>query len=286
MPDPAEARRQLGDLVRRTKGAHPIEVPRGPEFVATAPLKPVPARSRTELVEPEPAPEVRPRSLRIALGAALLLALVAGGLMVWGHSPEQVRSPLVVKPVEPTAEPKIVPAPAPDPRPSPDPPPVNKPTPTAPRVFVRAPQPNPKPVEPPAPAPEPAPVPPEPKAPDLSADREKLDAIDHALTSKGVLRADAPGMWTLRDELAASLNRGEPRTGDLESLADQVQKLTVDRAFINAKIARLGAKVAALPAADQQRLKDESQQALSLSTTGRYAEANRHLNAIASIVEP
>ena len=125
-------------------------------------------------------------------------------------------------------------------------------------------------------------MPPGPKAPDLSADREKLGAIDRALAAKGVLRADAPQIWARREEVAASLGRGEPRTAELEALSEQIGKLPIDRAFVDRKIARLSAKLATLSAADQQRLRTESQQALSLTADRRYDEANRHLNAIAA----
>ena len=289
LPDPAEARRGLGELVRRVRKAPVPSSHEGPVSTAlpAAPERSHAARPRTELVALEPEPGAKPRTVAIALGIGLVAALGIGGALRWGGpSPEPVFAPMLPQKT-PSPTPQVEPAPPePDPRvhaPPADPAPLK---PTALRPLVHAPQPNPKQVEPARPDVAPIPEPAKPAAPDFSADRETLALVDRALSAKGVRRGDAADLWSRRDELAAALARGEPRSADLTNLAEAVEKLAVDRAFINSKIDRLSRKLAQLPAADQQRLKGESQEALSASVAGRYDEANRHLNAIAAIVEP
>ncbi|MGC4121330.1 MAG: hypothetical protein QM765_43490 [Myxococcales bacterium] len=87
-------------------------------------------------------------------------------------------------------------------------------------------------------------------------------------------------------KLGDAVERGEAPMDSLDALAGQVDRFTVDRAFVNAKIERLSRKVAALSADEQARLKAPSQAALAASLAGRFEEANRQLNVVAAALEP
>jgi len=119
------------------------------------------------------------------------------------------------------------------------------------------------------------------------AARAQLARIERLLREKGLLPADAPALFARHRALAADPARAS--RAELERLEAEAGAFVIDRAFVDAKLRRLNARMhaleAELPDALKRRLQQHGQQALSYAVTGRYREANRELNAIARLIE-
>jgi hypothetical protein len=130
-------------------------------------------------------------------------------------------------------------------------------------------------------------APDEPDRAVIEVARARLAEVDRVLAQRGVLAADAPGLHAARRALQGRLARGEVQTPEIDALVAQAQAFAIDRAFITTKLERLNAAMAKrdLPPEVQQRVRRHGQEALSHTLTGRYDQANRELNAIASLLE-
>lgn len=295
LPEIIEAERALGSLAAGS----------APAAVATAaqvarPERRVAARPKTELLEPESVRSsitasqgawlpARARRRRFAIGLLVGLGL-AGIAAGWASRPPpavDAPTPAPTAEIEPAPHvanaPPAPPAAVPARRPAERPPSSTQsatrwPAPSAPRAPASAVA-SPPIAEPTSPRAEPSP------GPDVAGARERLAAIEQAVSAKGLLPEDAPALFEDQHSLAKAIARGEAPLDELDALARQVSRLAIDRGFINAKIERLSQKVARLPLQEQARLKAPSQAALTASLAGRFEQANRHLNVVAGAVE-
>jgi hypothetical protein len=113
-----------------------------------------------------------------------------------------------------------------------------------------------------------------------------LDEVDRVLAEKGVLPDDAPDLRQAQRALAAARARGEEVEEPARLLLERCRRLSVDRAFVEAKLKRIDRRIAAshLEAALAERIRGRTRVALSHAVTGRYTEANRELNAIVGLL--
>ncbi|MBI5549128.1 MAG: protein kinase [Deltaproteobacteria bacterium] len=307
MPDSAAARRQLGELAREPRtSASEVEPGLTSSKPGPAPFaqpRALAATPRTEILLPDlPAPARRMGRSAMMLVAGIAVVAGATGaafFLMRRPTPAALSHAAALGEPEPTlqAEPGPVVAVATSgpggaevsPASLSLPPPVAKPGPTPARptkaLAARS---------VPAPGPQPSKVslvpsfeqpPPSVKPPDVSGARAILGGLQRSLTSKGIRRDDAPALFAAKRALSEAVGRGEAPLEALQSLSSEVDRVVVDKAFVNAKIDRLSRKVAALPSDQQRQLRGASQAALAASLAGRFEEANRHLNAIAASVE-
>jgi hypothetical protein len=110
----------------------------------------------------------------------------------------------------------------------------------------------------------------------------ELDEIDRLLGEKGILPADAPQLLAERQALRRAVAAGRADRTAIASLLRRARSLVVERALLDAKLARITAQLerARLEEPVAAQLKQRAARALSYAVTGRYTEANRELNAI------
>jgi serine/threonine-protein kinase len=318
------ARRQLGALVDRARpragaaaappatspppataaatAAPAPAAPAAPPPAAAGPVAAGPDRPRTEVIDPTErtrgtAPLARWRLVAIT-GGLLILGVALAVYLAPAANPappalaeraERAAPPAASAPTSAPATaaaeataPIIAPVPAPiaavprkTPTPARGPTPLAAPAaaPTGPAAAVPR-------TAAPAAAPGPSPA-------VLAAARARLAEVDRLLAQRGVLAADAPRLHAARRAVQARLTRGEAPTAEIDALLAQAQAFVIDRAFITSKLERLNAAIARrdLTPETQQRVRRLGQEALSHTLTGRYDQANRELNAIASLLE-
>jgi hypothetical protein len=158
------------------------------------------------------------------------------------------------------------------------PPPTSVPAP-APAATPAVPDAGPPPVAAPA-------VDPEPAA-ELVTARQRLGAIEAERKRRGLMIDDLPGYATLADAARAALATGDHATADghLGGMDTAVRGAVIDGAFIDGKVRRLQKVFAAplaSPAAEAER-KQALEAVHAAFRAGRWAEANRLLNAAAAL---
>ena len=116
----------------------------------------------------------------------------------------------------------------------------------------------------------------------------ELAELDRTLQDRGILFEDAPQLWAERSALERAVARGEGDRAVAVRLLERARALPVDRAFVDAKLQRITSRLerARLDPGVGEELKQRTRRALSHAVTGRYAEANRELNAIRRRLEP
>jgi serine/threonine-protein kinase len=230
-----------------------------------------PARRATVVQTPPPATRRR----RAPLVAGVLLAGSAVAVAVWlmwggTGGPSDGRGHLHFDTTgfvtTPASQPAPTPPPAtqPQPRPTPPPPPQQQ--------QQQRPKPSPPPTVPPPPRPPaadagPAEAPPRPVV--------DLAAIDDARKRRGLVPGDAPRC----DEGRARVHKA-PDALAAALVTTCYRDFPVDRAFIDAKLARLARRIAAAGREADPAIQALSKRVLDLSVGGRFDEANRVLNEL------
>ena len=110
----------------------------------------------------------------------------------------------------------------------------------------------------------------------------RIAELDRLLSDKGIVAGDAPELFASRRALT-----DRTALAKIERVLARARAIAIDRTFIHRKLRRLDRKLAQAKLAPSvaRLLQRRSRRALSHAVTGRYADANRELNAIARAVE-
>jgi hypothetical protein len=254
---------------------------------AAAPEEPPPAPSGVRATMVQPGPPPRPVAGRW-VAAALAVALAGAGA-AWigmrrstGPATVPAAAPAIVPATVPAAAPVAVPVPvpvpgsgsgslpatAPGPAPALVPVPVRLPVPGSAPAPRRAPRPAPP--SPPPSASPPAVVAPTPPTPDRRA-------VDLLRRRRGLAAGDAP-----RCDQAGRALPAAPEAPALERVLACYEAVRIDRAFLDAKLARVAARVAAAGRDRDPAVQRLSKRALERCVAGRFEEANAVLNELSA----
>ena len=278
--------RRAADLEREAREAAGLQAGAGPAGVAAllealtapragAPLRaspapgaPIAAERPATVVQTPSASRRRHAPLVAGLMLAGSAALVAAWL-AWG--PRTPAPPAPTAPAVGPASQLALPTPTPAPTTQREPQPMPHPQPTAQLQPQPRPKPTPIPTPPRAPAADagPAGAPPGPTV--------DLSAMDEARRRRGLLPGDAPRC----DEGRARVHKLPAADGLAVGLvATCYRDFPIDRAFIDAKLARLARRIAASGRESDPAIQSLSKRVLDLSVGGRFDEANRVLNEV------